>query len=137
MLICKICGYSHPVMISSSHIKTHGITPAEYKAKFPVEVLRIQTAESRQKMSATKKSKCGVAWNFGIKTGKNEKLSAAVRGLPRPHLKGRTRTNEQRLKISESTRIAMVGKMTDAVRSKIRNSVLARKQQGVYVAPMH
>jgi hypothetical protein len=54
MLQCRICGYSHPSIIAPLHIKKHGLSTAEYKQKFPDAVMRVQTAESKAKMSASK-----------------------------------------------------------------------------------
>jgi len=64
MLECKICGYKHETMISPSHLKRHGISGQEYKIKFPGSILRIQTEESKNKASQSKKG-CQ-AWNKGI-----------------------------------------------------------------------
>ena len=121
-------------MISPSHLKAHGITGPEYKARFPGMALRIQSEESKRKMSASKAGT--VAWNKGISTGPNEKLSKTIAGKPRPNAKGKKRTDEQRATISAATRRGMVGVMTDDVREKIRRSIQNRKDSGTFVAPM-
>ncbi len=54
MLKCQICGYTHEFMIAPTHIKSHGLTMAEYKEKFPNAKLRIQLETSRNKISQNK-----------------------------------------------------------------------------------
>lgn len=134
MLTCHICGYTHLTMISPSHLKTHHITGAEYKAKFPGSVLRIQTADSLAKIAA---SKCGsIPWNAGKKIGPNIKLSETLKGKPRPNRKGEVRTAEQRKNISTATKAAMVNKMTDEVKKKLSDAIVTKKLNGTYVPPM-
>ena len=134
MLTCKICGYQHPTMISSSHLKVHGISGPEYKLKFPGEVLRVQSQESKEKI---KNSKAGMpSWNKGIKTGPNPALSAAVSGKERPGAKGKTRTAEQRQRIAAATRDAMQNVMTADVRQRLSDAIQKKKLDGTYVAPM-
>ena len=134
MLTCQICGYTHEIMISPSHLTAHGVTGAEYKRLYPGFRLRIQSEESKTKASQTKKG--SEPWNKGIKTGKNEALSEAVRGKPRPHLQGKKRTLEQRQRISEATRAAMVDGLTEETKEKLRCSIAERKAAGTYVGPM-
>lgn len=134
MLVCKICGYEHPMMISSSHLKNHNISGPEYKEKFPGSVLRIQSAESKAKIIASKIGKS--AWNKGIKTGPNEKLSLALKGKPKLKLRGLKRTAEQRNRISVATKEAMKTAMTDEVRQKLRDSIARRKENGTFIASM-
>lgn len=134
MLTCKICGYQHATMISPSHLKSHSITGAEYKQKYPGSVLRIQSEESKLKMATTKKGKA--AWNKGLKTGPNSKLSESVKGKPRLNNRGKTRTLEQRKNISEAVKKAMIGKMTNDVRKKLSDAIAIKKENGTYVPPM-
>ena len=133
-LVCQICNYSHPTMISPTHLKKHKITGDEYKKQFPGCVLRIQSAETKEKMSASKLG--AVPWNKGLITGANEKLSLAKRGKTNLLLRGQTRTAEQKQLISEKTKEAMKSAITDEVRAKLRKSIEARKEAGVYVPPM-
>jgi hypothetical protein len=121
-------------MISPSHLKAHGITGAEYKLKYPGSVLRIQSAESKAKASLSKKGK--PAWNQGIPTGPNIKLSKAIAGKSRPHAQGLKRTAEQKQNISVKTKEAMKTAMTDEVRIKLSQSIKQRKLDGTYTAPM-
>lgn len=121
-------------MISSSHLKNHGVTGSDYKKQFPGAVLRIQSEESKEKI---RQKKTGVVpWNKGTKTGPNEALSERKRGVAQPHLRGLKRTDEQRARISAATKNAMVGVMTDEVKQKLSDSISKRKQNGTYVAPM-
>lgn len=76
MLECKICGYKHQTMISSSHLKRHGITGQEYKTKYPGSILRIQTEESKNKMSLSRKG-CEV-WNKGIPQSTEQRKKQSV-----------------------------------------------------------
>jgi len=105
LLVCQVCSYSHPTMISPSHLKTHGMTGAQYKEKYPGFKLRIQTEESRKKQAESKKGK--EPWNKGKTTGKNEKLSASKRGKPNLKLQGQKRTQQQKENISAATKLAM------------------------------
>lgn len=134
MLICRICGYSHLTMISSSHLKKHNITGKEYKIKFPGEILRIQSDESKLKSSNSKKGK--TSWNKGLQTGPNKKLSESTIGKPKLSLRGLKRTAEQRALISKNTKLGMVGKMTDEVKAKISNKIQKNKIEGTYIPGM-
>jgi hypothetical protein len=128
MLVCKICGFSRPISISSKHIKSHGISVQEYKGMYPEARLRIQTEETKRKMSLTKMGKPSpllgkpktaehirnqkaslklsyetgkiVHWNIGNTTPENvkEKIAAGNRG-------GNNKGNiKQRLKKQERIR---------------------------------
>jgi hypothetical protein len=134
MLTCKVCGYQHEMMISPTHLKKHGLNGEEYRKLFPGEVLRVQTEESKRKMSESKKGK--ETWNKGVKTGQNPKISAAVAGKPRPHLRGLKRTEAQKKKIAERTKEAMKTAMTADVRQKISASIKARQENGTFVPSM-
>lgn len=124
----------HASMISPTHLKAHGLTGAEYKLKFPGSILRIQSDISKLKASASKKGK--PAWNAGIKTGPNVKLSQSVKGKPKPKLRGLRRTEEQRKNISEGTRSGMIGKMTKEVKAKLSSSIKKRQALGTFIPPM-
>lgn len=137
MLTCKICGYTHEMMISSSHLKKHGITGAEYKAKFPGSVLRVQSEESKNKIAVAKRGKS--SWNAGLKTGSNVKISESKKGVPNLKLRGQKRTEEQRKRISDSTRLAMEYLSTekkDKMAYHQSCSLQLKKQTGAYVPPM-
>lgn len=133
-LVCQICGYTHPSMISSSHLKKHGVTGDEYKLQFPGAVLRIQTESSRAKMSTTKTG--APPWNKGVLTGLNEKISLAKKGVPNIKLRGLKRSEDQRSRISNGTRQGMVGAMTNEVKAKLQQSVRSKKEAGTYIPPM-
>jgi hypothetical protein len=121
-------------MISPSHLKKHGLTAADYKAKYPGSVLRVQSEETKNKIAAAKAGR--QAWNKGVSTGPNRRLSESLSGKPKPHLKGKTRTEEQKQKISEATKKAMAGKMTDLVKNKLSEAIKMKKMNGTYVPPM-
>lgn len=121
-------------MISHTHLKSHGISSAEYKAKFPGSRLRIQTTASKEKMSASKHG--AIPWNKGISTGPNQKISDAKRGQPNIKLQGRTLSAQTRQKIAVSVREAMPQAMNTAVRQKIKDATLRRKQDNTFIAPM-
>jgi len=57
MLKCQICGYEHEFMIAPTHIKKHGLTTHEYQKKYPSSKLRIQTEQSKSKISTSKLGK--------------------------------------------------------------------------------
>lgn len=57
MVTCQICGYKHDFMIAPNHIKKHGMTTQEYKEKYPGSVLRIQTKDTKEKISNSKQGK--------------------------------------------------------------------------------
>lgn len=134
MLTCQICGYTHTTMISSSHLKKHGITAFEYKQKYPGAVLRIQSELSKQKIAASKANT--VPWNKGKIAGPNEALSKAKVGKPNLKLRGQKRTEEQRARISAATKQAMSYVMTADVKKKLSDSILRKKQSGEYSPPM-
>ena len=52
---CKICNKEFNSLITSTHLKTHGITTAEYKAKYGKEA--ISSPEYRQKRSMSNRGK--------------------------------------------------------------------------------
>lgn len=132
MLTCQICRYVHQTMISPSHLKTHGITGEEYKRLYPGFKLRVQTEESRAKASQTKKG--SEPWNKGVKTGKNEALSEAIKGKSRPGSRGKKRSPEQCRRISEATRAAMAGGLSEETKEKLKRSISERKANGTYIA---
>lgn len=129
-----ICGYVHNTMISPSHLKTHNITSAEYKARYPDAVLRVQSPEVRAKIAAAKEGKS--SWNKGKKTGPNTKLSESIRGKARPNARGVKRSAEQRQRISIATKAAMQAAMTAEVKAKLKDIIKQKKENGSYVAPM-
>jgi very-short-patch-repair endonuclease len=134
MLTCQICGFTHPSMIHFSHIRGHGLTTEEYKSQFPGHPLRIQSEESKAKVSQSKK---GAQSPFkGVKRGPNTKLSETIAGKPRPQLRGLKRTDEQKQRISEKTKEAMIDKMTPEVKAKMKDAIAKRKDDGTYVPPM-
>lgn len=109
MLKCFICGYEHPFMIAPTHIKKHGLSTQEYKEKFPGVVLRVQTNESKEKMS---KTKLGIPSKIkGIPKTKEhtEKVVTALKeGYKEGKIKhwnlGNTTPNEVKQKISLSNK---------------------------------
>lgn len=121
-------------MISPSHLKTHGITGAEYKLRFPGSILRMQSDDTKAKIAQKKVGQ--VAWNANKKTGPNTKLSETLKGKSRPELRGKKRSDEQKNAISAATKLAMKGKMTDDVKARLRQSIAQRKQDNTYIAPM-
>lgn len=131
-LTCLICGYTHPTMISPTHLKKHGITGAEYKEKFPGAILRIQTEDSKQKMADSKKGKS--AWNKGIKTGPNEKLSFAKKGKPNEKLRGLKRSEEQRKNIADGTKAGMTQEVCRHVSEQVKESYKQRRELGIEIA---
>lgn len=136
MLTCQICGYTHKTMISTSHLKTHGVTAQEYKLKFPDQKLRVQTEESKAKIANSKGG--AVAWNKGIKTGKNEKLSLAKKGVCNLKLKGKKRSSEQCQNISAGTQKAMaMPEIKTKISIGVSNSYAQKKADGIrIVSPM-
>ena len=54
MLRCEICGYEHEFMIAPTHIKKHGLSTHEYKQKYPNAIMRVQTEQSKNKISQNK-----------------------------------------------------------------------------------
>lgn len=134
MLQCQVCGYQHETMISPSHLKAHGISGQEYKTRYPGFPLRIQSQASRDKMSNSKKGQ--PSWNAGIKTGPNEKLSHTKKGVSNLKLRGQRRSAEQRKRISEATKIGMIGKMTNDVKDKLSATLKEGYASGKYTAPM-
>lgn len=133
-LTCMICGYTHPTMISPSHIKTHGISTKEYKEKFPNARMRIQSEESKAKASKTRKGK--PSWNKGLKTGPNEALSLAKKGKPNVKLQGQKRSKEQKIKISEGTKFAMRNGLSDQTKLKISESHKRKVLDGTFIPSM-
>lgn len=102
-------------MIHFKHIRNHGLTTTEYKEKFPGHALRVQTEESKKKLSSSK------------------------RGKPSA-LKGRSQTPEHRLKTSQSIKLAFAtgkivhwnsGKTTpENVRAKIAETNRTSQNRG-------
>lgn len=94
-------------MISNSHLKRHGITGQEYKDKFPGSVLRIQSEESKKKISSKNAGK--EAWNKGSERTEEQnahqsevmknKFKAGVYTHP---MLGKNHSEESRQKISTS-----------------------------------
>lgn len=133
-LTCQLCGYQHPTMISPSHLKKHGITAAEYKAKFPGAVLRVQTPEAKLKMATSKKGR--EPWNKGIKTGQNNKIAEAKKGKPNIKLRGRSLTEETKERISASVKQALRDGLSAETKTKIREAIKARVTSPGFVASM-
>jgi len=113
-------------MISNSHLKKHGVTAAEYKAKYPGAVLRIQTEESKKKISENKRN--SVAWNKGIKTGPNTALSKAKQGKKLGQRN--PLSDEVKAKISNSVKSALSNGVSKETRDKISNSLKQRYMNG-------
>ena len=138
MLECKICGYTHPTMISASHIKKHDMTTAEYRAKFPEARMRIQSEESKQKIASNKTGK--PAHNKG------KKVSEAQRQKQSDTMKSKFQSGEiihwnkgKSLSLDTKEKISVTckgRKLTDEQKQKhlasIRNWVLSEN----YASPM-
>lgn len=93
MIKCKICNKKMN-QITYTHLRTHGITHGEYKAKFPDA--KLITPESTQKRSEIMKgkNKGNIPWNKGIPRTEKEK-DAIRKGQS---IEGRKRVSEDKKK---------------------------------------
>lgn len=118
MITCKICGQEFAKIITSTHLKKHNITTAEYKDKYGSvaceeykQSLSAQrsgannanygnkmSAESKAAISAKNKGKA--AWNKGMPISKEQKQAVSLANTGRTAWnKGGTVTEETRSKI--------------------------------------
>lgn len=123
-------------MISPSHLKKHGVSAAEYKRQFPGSVLRIQSEESRQKISSGKKGT--TPWNQGRKTGPNLALSVAKKGKPNLSARGKRLSAEVKGRISAAV-INSFSQLSTEQRQQRRKKIseaLRQKYEGGYESPL-
>lgn len=138
MLSCKICGYTHEIMISTPHLKKHGLTAKEYKEKFPGSVLRVFSEKTKAKMTESKIGK--PAWNKGVamsdcqKKNLSETVKQSYASGERKHWNiGKALSAETKKKISESNKNSS---MTPEQYEKWKASVLKYRQSEHYIPPM-
>lgn len=138
MLTCMVCGYTHEVMISTPHIKKHGLTTKEYKEKFPSAKLRIFSENSKSKLSQSKSGK--PAWNKGTSMPEEQKkyISETVKQRyttgERKHWNlGKTHSGETKRKISETNKNKS---LTTEQTEKWKAARLKYFQSEHYVPPM-
>lgn len=52
MIFCSLCDFSHPTCLPISHLRTHGLTTAQYKDRFPLQKLRIFSQQHKSNLAA-------------------------------------------------------------------------------------
>lgn len=158
---CKICNVEFQKLITSTHLKKHGTTTAEYKTKFGDQSLasdeyRKSTSlrnsgnnnpnfgnrhTSEAKLSISKKKQGLTPWNKGIKMDNtiNQKLSAILR--EEKYKSGTLVRKKQVVSVETKQKISksMIDYLSSAPKQELVNrakkAIETKKMKGLQIAP--
>lgn len=148
---CQICQKLFSSIITSTHLKKHEITSAQYKNKYGEDSLasdeyrenRSQqnsgennpnynnrwSLEQKRKISTANKGK--TPWNKGVKTGPTGPKSIETRKKISGSLKGRKLSSTTRSKISESV-LLYANQNQDEIKRRAQKANTTKTENGYY-----